>query len=191
MKIFIKNMVCSRCIAAVDSIFNNMGIDVSQISLGEVETKNHLSDNTLRTLDLKLKSIGFEIVQGATQKLIEKIKTLVIQKVSEEDLPEDFVLSQFLSSTLHRDYSALSKLFSQNENVTLEHYFILQKIEKVKELLLYRERNLTEISQKLGYKSVQHLSAQFRKITGFSPTQFLNSKERKRIALDKIQTEPE
>ncbi len=191
MKIFIKNMVCSRCIAAVDSIFNNMGIDVSQISLGEVETKNHLSDNTLRTLDLKLKSIGFEIVQGATQKLIEKIKTFVIQKVSEEDLPEDFVLSQFLSSALHRDYSALSKLFSQNENVTLEHYFILQKIEKVKELLLYRERNLTEISQKLGYKSVQHLSAQFRKITGFSPTQFLNSKERKRIALDKIQTEPE
>lgn len=191
MKIFIKNMVCSRCIAAVDSIFNNMGIDVSQISLGEVETKNHLSDNTLRTLDLKLKSIGFEIVQGATQKLIEKIKTLVIQKLSDEDLPEDFVLSQFLSSALHRDYSALSKLFSQNENVTLEHYFILQKIEKVKELLLYRERNLTEISQKLGYKSVQHLSAQFRKITGFSPTQFLNSKERKRIALDKIQTEPE
>ena len=191
MKIFIKNMVCSRCIAAVDSIFNNMGIDVSQISLGEVETQNHLSNNTLRTLDLKLKSIGFEIVQGATQKLIEKIKTLVIQKVSEEDLPEDFVLSQFLSSALHRDYSALSKLFSQNENVTLEHYFILQKIEKVKELLLYRERNLTEISQKLGYKSVQHLSAQFRKITGFSPTQFLNSKERKRIALDKIQTEPE
>lgn len=184
-------MVCSRCIAAVDSIFNNMGIDVSQISLGEVETKNHLSDNTLRTLDLKLKSIGFEIVQGATQKLIEKIKTFVIQKVSEEDLPEDFVLSQFLSSALHRDYSALSKLFSQNENVTLEHYFILQKIEKVKELLLYRERNLTEISQKLGYKSVQHLSAQFRKITGFSPTQFLNSKERKRIALDKVQTEPE
>lgn len=191
MKIFIKNMVCSRCIAAVDSIFNNMGIDVSQISLGEVETKNHLSDNTLRNLDLKLKSIGFEIVQDATQKLIEKIKTLVIQKVSEEDLPDDFVLSQFLSSALHRDYSAISKLFSQNENVTLEHYFILQKIEKVKELLLYRELNLTEISQKLGYKSVQHLSAQFRKITGLSPTQFLNSKERKRIALDKIQTEPE
>ena len=179
-------MVCNRCIAAVESILEEFKIDINQISLGEVETKNEISDKELQALSLKLKSTGFEILEDSTKKQIEKIKTLIIQIISDEDLGDDFILSEFLSSELHKDYSSISKLFSQNENVTLEQYFILQKIEKVKELLLYKEFNLTEISQKLGYKSVQHLSNQFKKITGFSPTQFLNSKEKKRIALDKV-----
>ena len=186
MKIAIKNMVCNRCIAAVESMFEELKIDINQITLGEVETKNEISDKELQALSLKLKSTGFEILEDSTKKQFEKIKTLIIQIISGEDLSDDFILSEFLSSELHKDYSSISKLFSQNENVTLEQYFILQKIEKVKELLLYKEFNLTEISQKLGYKSVQHLSNQFKKITGFSPTQFLNSKEKKRIALDKV-----
>jgi len=186
MKIAVKNMVCNRCIAAVQSIFEDLKIDVNQISLGEVETKGEISDQEIKTLNSKLKSTGFEILENASKKQIEKIKTLMITKIAEEDLGDDFILSEFLSAELHRDYSSISKLFSQNENVTLEQYFILQKIEKVKELLLYKEFNLTEISQKLGYKSVQHLSNQFKKITGFSPTQFLKSKDLKRIALDKV-----
>ena len=186
MKIAVKNMVCNRCIAAVESIFEDLEIKINQISLGEVETENEITDKELKTLNIKLKSTGFEILEDSSKKQIEKIKTLIIQKIAEEDLDDDFILSEYLSSELHKDYSAISKLFSQNEIVTLEQYFILQKIEKVKELLLYKEFNLTEISQKLGYKSVQHLSNQFKKITGISPTQFLKSKDKKRISLDKV-----
>lgn len=185
MKISIKNMVCNRCISAVEAIFDELKIHISDIILGEVEIKDEISENDLTKLNSRLKSTGFEILEDSSKKQIEKIKNLIIQKISEEDISEDFVLTEFLSFELNKDYSAISKLFSQNETVTLEQYFILQKIEKVKELLLYKEFNLTEISLKLGYKSVQHLSSQFRKITGFSPTQFINSKE-KRIALDKI-----
>ncbi|MCD9854635.1 AraC family transcriptional regulator [Epilithonimonas sp. JDS] len=176
MKISVKNMVCNRCISAVQAIFDELKIEISNIDLGEVETKGQVSGNNLASLNSKLKSTGFEILEDSSKKQIEKIKNLIIQKISEEDIAENFILSEFIISGLHKDYSAISKLFSLNENVTLEQYFILQKIEKVKELLLYKEFNLTEISLKLGYKSVQHLSNQFKKITGFSPTQFLNSK---------------
>lgn len=186
MKILIKNMVCNRCISAVQTIFDELGEELWNIQLGEAETKNPLSEKDLEKLDLKLKSAGFELLKDSSKKQIEKIKTLIIQIISEEDIPENFILSEFLKAGMHKDYSAISKLFSQNENVTLEQYFILQKIEKAKELLVYNELTLTEISQKLGYKSVQHLSSQFRKITGFSPTQFQKSKNRKRIELDKV-----
>ncbi|WP_228373887.1 helix-turn-helix domain-containing protein [Epilithonimonas tenax] len=185
MKISIKNMVCDRCLSAVQAIFDALKIEISDINLGEVETKNQISDDDLQKLSTRLRSTGFEILEDSTKKQIEKIKNLIIQKISEEDIEEYFVLSDFLSSGLNKDYSAISKLFSQNENLTLEQYWILQKMEKVKELLLYKEFNLTEISLKLGYKSVQHLSNQFKKMTGFAPTQFVHSKE-KRIALDKV-----
>jgi len=102
------------------------------------------------------------------------------------NIPEDFILSKWISEKLNRDYSAVSKLFSQKENVTLEQYFILQKIERVKEMLLYDEFSLTEISGKLGYKSVQHLSSQFKNVTGFTPSGFKKLKVKNRIPLDKI-----
>ena len=186
MKIYIKNMVCNRCISAVNSVLHDLKIEATRVSLGEVETVDHVSEKDLHQLNARLKPAGFEILEDSSKKQIEKIKTLIIQKISGEDISEDFVLSEFLNSRLHKDYRTVSKLFSQSENVTLERYFILQKIEKVKELLFYKELNLTEISQALGYKSVQHLSGQFRKITGFSPSQFLKSRENRRIALDKV-----
>lgn len=184
MKIFIKNMVCGRCISAVSAIFNDFKIDIKSIHLGEVETEFDISDQELTSIEEQLEKTGFERIKDSSHQLIEKIKNLIIIKISELDIDENFLLSEFLTSKLHKDYSSLSKTFSQNENITLEQFFILQKIEKVKELLLYNEFNLTEIAGKLGYKSVQHLSSQFRNSTGFTPTEFKKLKVHNRKPLD-------
>lgn len=186
MKIFIKNMVCSRCISAVETIFTNANVKTSSIILGEVETESDVSATIMQSIEEKLLETGFERIMDSAHQLAEKIKNLIIVKISELDIDEDFLLSEFLSAKLHKDYSALSKTFSQNENITLEQFFILQKIEKVKELLLYNEFNLTEIAGKLGYKSVQHLSSQFRNITGFTPTEFKKLKDHHRKSLDSL-----
>ncbi len=186
MKIFIKNMVCGRCISAVKSIFNDLGIKISSVSLGEVETFDELSGSDLHTLEKRLEETGFERIKDSVHQLTEKIKNLIITKISELDIDENFLLSEFLSSNIYKDYSSLSKAFSQNENITLEQFFILQKIEKVKELLLYNEFTLTEIAGKLGYKSVQHLSSQFRNTTGFTPTEFKKLKVHTRKPLDSL-----
>lgn len=186
MKIFIKNMVCSRCISAVETIFSDMDIKINSVILGEVETPSEVPENIMQSIEEKLLKTGFERIMDSTHQLVEKIKNLIIVKVSELDIDEDFLLSEFLSTKLHKDYSSLSKTFSQNENITLEQFFILQKIEKVKELLLYNEFNLTEIAGKLGYKSVQHLSTQFRNVTGFTPTEFKKLKDHHRKPLDAL-----
>jgi AraC-like DNA-binding protein len=186
MRIFIKNMVCGRCIAAVSNIFNEINVEVKNISLGEIETAYDISEEKLEILEDLLEKTGFERIKDSAHQLIERIKNLIIQKISETDIDENFLLSDFLSNRLHKDYSTLSKTFSQNENLTVEQFFILQKIEKVKELLLYNEFTLTEIAGKLGYKSVQHLSSQFRNVTGFTPTEFKKLKVHNRKPLDQI-----
>ncbi|MBE4949114.1 helix-turn-helix domain-containing protein [Chryseobacterium culicis] len=186
MKIFIKNMVCNRCISAVENIFRNADVKINAVLLGEIEIDDEISPEKMQTIEKELLATGFERIMDSAHQTVEKIKNLIIVKIGSLDIAEDFLLSEFLSSKLHKDYSALSKTFSQNENVTLEQFFILQKIEKVKELLLYNEFNLTEIAGKLGYKSVQHLSSQFRNTTGFTPTEFKKLKEHNRKALDNL-----
>ena len=179
-------MVCNRCITAVEDVFRNSEIDFVSVNLGWVETTNDLSNNKLQKLNENLQKIGFEILENASQKQIEIIKKLILEKVQNLDINEDFLLSKYLSEQLNKEYSNISKIFSQTENITLEQYFILQKIEKVKELLIYRELTLSQIADKLGYKTVQHLSQQFKKITGFSPSQFQELKEKKRLPIDFI-----
>ncbi|MBV8326578.1 AraC family transcriptional regulator [Chryseobacterium sp.] len=186
MKIFIKNMVCNRCISAVEDIFNKAGAAPRSVILGEAETASEISPEKMRIIEKELVATGFERIMDSAYQLVEKIKNLIIMKISGLDISEDFLLSEFLSSKLHKDYSSLSKTFSQNENITLEQFFILQKIEKVKELLLYNEFTLTEIAGKLGYKSVQHLSTQFRNSTGFTPTEFKKLKDHHRKPLDNL-----
>lgn len=177
-------MVCGRCEMAVSEIFKNLKIETNSVQLGEVETKDNLSKTELSNLNSELQKIGFEILEDASRKQIEATKKFIIQKIAELDIAEDFILSEYISDKIHKDYSSISKLFSQNVGVTLEQFFILQKIEKVKELLFYNEFTLTEISGKLGYKSVQHLSAQFKNITGFTPSEFKKLKKNTRKPLD-------
>ncbi|MDR6922382.1 MULTISPECIES: AraC family transcriptional regulator [Chryseobacterium] len=186
MKIFIKNMVCNRCIAAVEKIFNDAGTPLHSVILGEAETEAEIPDGVMHQIEEKLLETGFERIKDSAHQLVDKIKNIIIIKISGMDIDENFLLSEYLSSKLHKEYSSLSKTFSQNENITLEQFFILQKIEKVKELLLYNEFNLTEIAGKLGYKSVQHLSTQFRTITGFTPTEFKKLKDHHRKPLDSV-----
>ena len=186
MKLYIKNMVCNRCIAAVEKVLTDFRMKFSAVELGEVEIKNHLEAEDLQELNQRLTEAGFEILEDAAHQLIAKVKKELILLIDGLDIPEDFILSKFISEKLHRDYSSISKLFSQNQGSTLEQFFILQKIEKVKELLFYNEFSLTEISGKLGYKSVQHLSAQFRNTTGFTPTEFKKMKGENRLPLDKF-----
>ena len=140
--------------------------------MGEVELKDPLTKKQENELQENLNSLGFELLDDQKQKQIEKIKTLLIQKVQTGDIQEHFSITDFLTQKIHKDYSQLSKLFSEVEGITIEQFFILQKIEKVKEWLIYNEINLSEIAWKLGYSSVAHLSAQFKKVTGLTPSAF-------------------
>jgi AraC-like DNA-binding protein len=171
---------------AVQSIFEELHLQPLRIDLGEVELIEKSIDNKLPQLCKKLTELGFEIIDSQESKLLEKIKLLLIEAVNHPESIIGLNLSTFLSNHLHQEYSALSKLFSEIEGITLEHYFIRLKIEKVKELLLYNEMRLNEIADFLNYSSVAHLSAQFKKITGFSPRYFKQLKENKRKYIDRL-----
>lgn len=186
MKLYIKNMVCSRCIMAVNNVLSGLKFKSLQVELGEVKLAEKLTDKQLLLLTEKLNAIGFEILDDRHTQLIEKIKTTLINLIQSENIEEHFSLTDYLPGLLYKDYSYVSRLFSEVEGITIEQFFILQKIEKVKELLTYGELNLSEIAWKLGYSSVQHLSAQFKKITGFAPTQMKSFNTNQRKPLDKV-----
>lgn len=187
MEFSIKNMVCTRCIKTVMGIFQQAGVDIQNVRLGTVETRNELRNEQLNTIRQNLLAEGFELLDDQKVKLIEQIKNEIVNLVHYSELDEMKVnLSTHLSNKLHKDYNYLSNLFSSVESTTIEQYFILQKIEKVKELLVYDELSLNQISFKLGYSSVAHLSNQFKKITGLTPSEFKKLKGHHRKHLDKI-----
>ncbi|HEX6169466.1 MAG TPA: AraC family transcriptional regulator [Chitinophagaceae bacterium] len=183
----VKNMVCARCIRTVTGIFQQAGAEIKNVKLGAVETSNQLDPDQLNTIRKSLVNEGFELLDDQKMKLIEQIKNEIVNLVHYGELDELAVnLSTLLSKKLLRDYNYLSNLFSSVENTTIEQYFILQKIEKVKELLVYGEQSLGEIAFKLGYSSVAHLSNQFKKLTGFTPSQFRQLETKNRRSLDSI-----
>lgn len=179
-------MVCNRCILVVKQELEKLNIESCNVALGEVETKAELSKEQTEELDTNLTALGFELLDNTKQQLIEKIKNIVIKQVHYTEEENHHNYSEILSKSLHKDYSYLSSLFSEVEGITIEKYIINQKIEKVKELIIYDELNLSEIAYKLGYSSVSHLSNQFKKVTGLTPTHFKQVGQNKRKPLDKI-----
>ncbi|REH00835.1 helix-turn-helix domain-containing protein [Flavobacterium aquicola] len=186
MKLYIKNMVCNRCIMAVENELEKLGHQPLNITLGEVLLNKELTDSEKEILSLHLQNLGFEMIDDKKSRLIGQIKSSIIEIVHHQNSDLKSNLSDYLSSRLHHDYTYLSNLFSETEGTTIEKYFIAQKIEKVKELLVYDELSLSEIAAKMNYSSVAYLSNQFKKVTGLTPTYFKNIKENKRRPLDEL-----
>lgn len=186
MKLYIKNMVCRRCKMAVLSELDKLGLKPLSVELGEVELSAPISEEQKQLLSKGLYALGFELIDDKKSKVIEKIKNLIVELVHFKDNDLKTNLSHYLSDNLGQEYSALSNLFSDVEGITIEQYFISQKIEKVKELLMYNELSLSEIAYQLNYSSISHLSRQFKKVTGLTPTYFRNLKDRKRKQIEDL-----
>ncbi|VXD13683.1 AraC family transcriptional regulator [Marinoscillum sp. 108] len=188
-QLHIKNMVCPRCVMVVRQAFEQIGVEPISVDLGEVKLKKELSGDELKQLDDLLAKNGFERIDDRKVQLLEKIKTLVIDTIHHRDPYDTHIQwSAYLSDQLHYDYNYLSSLFSGMAGITLEQYIIRQKMEKVKEFLFYDELSVKEIAYKMGFSSVAHLSNQFKKIIGLSPTEFKKSiqQTQSRKPLDQI-----
>jgi AraC family transcriptional regulator len=183
MKLAVKNMVCGRCLLVVRQQLQTLSFTVKDIGLGWVEVEPEPNADQLLAIASAFKVVGFELIDDYKTKLVEQIKNLITDTIQYSDLTElNINFSTLLTDKLQKAYSYLSNLFSEQEDNTMEHYIIQQKVEKIKELMEYGELNLNEIAFKMGYSSSAHLSAQFKKITGFSPSRY----KAERKALDQL-----
>ncbi|MCA6074707.1 helix-turn-helix domain-containing protein [Fulvivirga sedimenti] len=185
-ELVIKNMVCPRCIQAVKSTFLNLDIPVKQIDLGKVIIDRPLQEGEYEKLAVSLKNEGFELLEDKNAKLVTAIKNALLKQIHSSHTPIHINFSSFLSDLFNHEYSYLSRLFSSVEGITIERYIIRLKVEKVKELLTYEELTLTEIADQLEYSSVSHLSSQFKKETGMTPSDFKALQNPPRSSLDEI-----
>jgi AraC-like DNA-binding protein len=186
MKLFIKYMVSNRCKIVVKEILKEMNLHFVLVDLGEVEIMENLTPEQHELLKKELLESGLELIDDKKSILIEKIKTIIIQMVhhSDEDLKINF--SEYLSEKLHHNYNYIANLFSEVQGVTIEHFIINHKVEKIKELMIYGELTITEIAYKMNYSSVAHLSTQFKKVTGLSPSHFKQLKDKRRNPIEEI-----
>jgi AraC-like DNA-binding protein len=180
MKLYIKYMVSQRCKMMVIDELNKIGVQYTAVDLGMVETFQDLSGQQRSLLRENLQKSGLELLDDKKSILIERIKNLIVEMVHYSDQLPDLNYSEYISNKLQYDYTYLSNIFSEVKGTTIQQFIIIHKIERVKELLLYDELNLTEIAYKLHYSSVAHLSNQFKKVTGLSPS-FFKKLKKKRI----------
>ncbi len=184
---YVKNMVCNRCILVVKQRLEELALNYTRVDLGEIELSEIISDGQFVQLKEDLHQFGFELLDDKKSSIVTQIKSCIIKYIhSDDEAIINKKLSVLLSEKLGADYNYLSALFSSIETVTIEKYVILQRIERAKELLDYNELNINEIAFKLGYSSVQHLSQQFKKITGLTPSQYKQSAEVGRKPLDQV-----
>ena len=186
MKLYIKFMVSIRCKMMVKAELDKLGLHYGAVELGDVEVKENITDEQREKLKIALLKSGLELMDDKKAMLIEKIKNVIVEMVHYADERPKTNFSDYLTEKLNYDYTYLANLFSEVTGITIEHYIIAHKIERVKELLLYDELNLTEISYKLNYSSVAHLSNQFKKVTGLTPTFFKHLKQKRRTTLDNV-----
>ncbi len=184
--IYVKNMVCDRCIMAVDKTLRKLGLDPVDVRLGSADINGSLSDEQREQLKNGLQAIGFELLDDQNKRTIELIKKAIIELVHYNDNYSTVNISDFISDKLRQDYSSLSKLFSEYASKTIERYYMEIRIERVKELLTYRELTLSQIALKLNYSSVAYLSSQFKAVTGMTTSQFKKLQGDKRKKLDEI-----
>lgn len=186
MKLFIKNMVCSRCKMVVNAELEKAGLRPISVELGEVDVEGEPAPAVLTHLDESLKHLGFEIIDDRKSRIIEQIKNAIVSLIHHSNELPNANLFDHLSAKLNYDYGYLSNLFSEVESSTIEKYFIAQKIEKVKELIMYGELTLSQIANEMGYSSVAHLSSQFKKQTGLTPTFYRGMNENKRRNIEEL-----
>jgi len=182
-KLLIKNMVCQRCIMTVENTLHKLDMPFANVFLGEAELLNDPDGSKLNILGQELNKVGFELIETRINKIVEDIKKLVLAYITDQSDNKKKKLSSYITQHIHYDYSYLSDLFSSIEGITIEQFFIVQRIEKVKELIVYEELSLTEIAWQTGFSSVHHLSTQFKKVTGLTPSHFkkIGAEKRKPI----------
>ncbi len=185
-KIHIKNMVCQRCVMTVENIINDLNLPFNKVLLGKVELVEKPTETELNNIQKALNNVGFELIDTRVNKIVEDIKQAVMEYLGLGMDSQNLKLSSFMTSKISYDYSYLSDLFSSIEGKTIEQFFILQRIEKVKELLVYDQLSLTEISYQTGFSSVHHLSSQFKNVTGLTPSHFKKIGAEKRKSLDAL-----
>jgi YesN/AraC family two-component response regulator len=186
MKLFIKNMVCIRCKMVVKEELAKLGIEYTTLELGEVDINSPLTIELHDELKKRLKEFGLDLIDDRKNVLIQRIKNIIVEMVHYADNPLPVNFSVYLSEKLNHDYTYMANIFSEVQGTTIEKFIISHKIERVKELLLYNELNLTEIADLMHYSSVAHLSAQFRKVTGLTPSCFKQLKGVRRTMLEEI-----
>ena len=186
MKLYIKYMVSNRCKMAVKEELKKLGLHFIVVELGEVDIMENISQEQRNELKLGLVDSGLELMDDKRAVLIEKIKNAIIEMVHYSDEMIKVNFSDYLSEKLNHDYTYLANLFSEVQGTTIEHFIINHKIERIKELIIYDELNITEIAWKMNYSSVAHLSNQFKKMTGLTPSHFKQMKEKRRSPIEEI-----